>query len=99
MSPQRWARRYATEVLNHLDPEQVVHDLVAMSEDVPLLLCAEGPPGDDPRWCHRGLVSAWLHDLLGLAVTELFHEDEGFGWSHPKLPAELRLGRELINAQ
>ena len=39
--------------------------------------------------CHRGLVSAWLHDLLGLEVPELFHEEKGFGWQHPKLPPEL----------
>jgi hypothetical protein len=34
MSPRRWAKRYAQEVLNHLDPEQVVRELVAMSEGV-----------------------------------------------------------------
>src|SRR6516165_9774568 len=48
MSPRGWAKRHAKEVLNHLDPEQIVRELVAMSQDTPLLLCAEGQPGEDP---------------------------------------------------
>jgi len=78
------------EQLSKLDPGQVLRGLEALAEGrTPALLCHEKPP-PDTRWCHRALVSAWLADALGIAVTEYGHEAEGTGWSHPKLPAAWR---------
>jgi hypothetical protein len=87
--PRVWARRYFDEILAKLDPARVVRELMEMVPgQVPVLLCFEPPP-PDPRFCHRALVSAWLHDTLGLQVFELGHEELGCGWSHPKLAVEL----------
>jgi hypothetical protein len=76
--------------LDKLDPQQVLRDLAALAEGaIPALLCFEQPP-PDAAWCHRGLVSAWFADSLGLRVCEFGHEDGGSGWSHPKLPEAWR---------
>jgi hypothetical protein len=84
-TPMEYAVRYYREVLAPLDPEKVVNDLIEIADnDIPVLLCFEAPPPSG-AWCHRGLVSGWLHDELGIEVTELGHEAEGFGWAHPKL--------------
>jgi hypothetical protein len=50
-------------------------------------MCFEEPP-PDPAWCHRGLVSAWFKDALGVDVPEFGHETLGNGWAHPKLPVK-----------
>src|SRR5258706_10448542 len=77
--------RYMAQ-LARLDPQAVLQDLAALAGDrVPALLCFEKAP-PDPAWCHRGFVSAWFHDTLGLEVVEFGHADSGTGWSHPKLP-------------
>jgi hypothetical protein len=83
-------KRYAAQ-LHNLDASKVVEELFALSDGRPLaMLCFEGPkPG--PDWCHRALVSVWLHDRLGWAVPEYGLEDEGCGWAHPKLPPEWRV--------
>ena len=83
-SPAQYAARYA-EILAKLDPGQVVLDLQRMAGAAePVLLCWEHPP-PNLSLCHRALVSAWLHESLGLVVPEIGHEDLGNGWSHPKL--------------
>ena len=96
LAPGPWFRSVSTEEyccrymaqLDKLDPRQVLDELIALAGGrLPALLCFEGPP-PDPRWCHRGLVSAWLNDVLGLRVCEFGHEDSGFGWAHPKLPQQ-----------
>ena len=83
-------RRLYIARLAKLDPRQVLQELAALAGgQVPTLMCFERPaPGD--AWCHRGLVSAWLHDTIGLKVVEYGHEDAGWGWAHPMLPAEWR---------
>ena len=82
-------------ILAALDPRKVAADLVELAEGrIPALLCFEGPP-PDLRWCHRGLVSAWFADTIGLLVPEFGHEGEGIGWSHPKLPTSMRMVDEL----
>jgi hypothetical protein len=48
------------------------------------LLCYE-PPTKPDAWCHRGQVSAWLHDQLKIEVFELGFEPQGCGWHHSKL--------------
>ncbi|NOT70626.1 MAG: hypothetical protein HOP09_04845 [Hyphomicrobium sp.] len=90
VSPVRYKELYFYEILRPLDPNQVVAELLAMADGkAPALLCWEAPtPG--PAWCHRGLVSAWLHDTLGLEVFEVGQEHQGAGWRHPKLAPELR---------
>lgn len=76
-------------LLNALDPRRVLADLNELSGDlVPALLCFEPPP--DPNWCHRGLVSVWFADTIGLVVNEFGHEGAGAGWTHPKLPPSIR---------
>ena len=87
---QKWADRYQQEILSPLDPSAVVEELQKLSDGKhPVLLCWEGTsPGED--WCHRGLVSAWLGDKLGIDVFELGCEREGSRWLHPKLPPSLR---------
>ena len=91
-TPQAYADLYA-EILAKLDPHQVVLDLQRLADccilgettvrPEPVLLCYEHPTS--AAWCHRALVSAWLHDTLGLIVPELGHEHRGHGWQHPKL--------------
>lgn len=90
-SVDEYRRRYVAEVLDRLDPQRVVADLTAVSAGrIPTLVCFEQPdPG--PDWCHRGLVSQWLHATLGLRVYEYGLEAHGFGNSHPKLPLEFRV--------
>lgn len=83
-------RRLYMAQLSGLDPEKVLLDLGALAGGLtPVLACFERPP-PDPAWCHRGLVSAWLFDTLGIAVVEFGHENEGYGWRHPKLPDRWR---------
>lgn len=70
--------------LAKLDPLEVLCDLAALAGDkVPALLCFERPGS---QWCHRGLVSAWFGDTLGIRVFEYGHENAGWGWAHPMLP-------------
>ena len=88
-TPADYKHRYFDEILAPLDPATVVADLGLMADGgIPTLLCFEAPP-PDTAWCHRGLVSAWLFDELGLEVPEAGHEALGFGWQHPKLHPNL----------
>jgi len=90
VSAEEYRTRYFIQ-LSELDPAKVVQDIKNLAGDrTPVLVCFEHPakPAD---WCHRGFVSAWLHDTLRLEVPEYGYEQEGFGWSHPKLPATMRL--------
>lgn len=88
--PSAWAARYL-EDLDRLDPGKVLDDLAAMVPDGRgvALCCWEAPP-PSVEWCHRGLVSFWLHSRLDLAVSELGHEHHGCGRCHPMLPASMR---------
>jgi hypothetical protein len=89
VSVEEYRSRYLAQ-LNELDAGKVVEEIMALAGDrVPVLVCYESPvkPGD---FCHRGFVSAWLEEQLGLAVPELGFEKEGHGWAHPKLPRVFR---------
>jgi len=55
------------KILDKLDPRKVFEDL---GPDA-ILLCWE-PPG---KFCHRGLVAAWLEEKLGVQVPELPQHD------------------------
>lgn len=57
---------YLHEVLNQLDPKQVISDLENLTgTDTFALLCYESPE----KFCHRILVSLWLEDA-GYQVKE-----------------------------
>jgi hypothetical protein len=88
--PERYRELYYAEVLNPLHPKHVVSELIAIAEGkIPALLCWEPPtPGD--KWCHRGLVAAWLKDTIDMDVFEVGQEAEGAGRSHPKLHPSFR---------
>ena len=86
--PIAWAARYSTEILAPLDPAEVVAALHALGNGrPPVLICWEVMGA--ASWCHRGLVSAWLHDTLALEVTELGGPG-ACGHQHPLLPYLLR---------
>ena len=98
LMPGPWFKSVtATEFHRHymaqlaaLDPHQVLRDLAVIADGrVPALLCFEPPPPNG-AWCRRSLVSAWLADTLALHVVEYGHDEAGWGWKHPKLPAEGR---------
>jgi hypothetical protein len=73
-----------------LDAETVLAEIHALCDGrTPVLVCFE-PQGPDDAWCHRGFVSAWFHDTLGLEVYEYGYESLGCGWSHPKIPSDFR---------
>jgi hypothetical protein len=83
-------RRLYMDQLAALDPQAVLQDLAALAGGrTPVLLCFERPP-PNPAWCHRGLVSVWFWDRLHVRIAEYGHEEAGWGWAHPKLPAAWR---------
>jgi hypothetical protein len=89
-----YKRLYSAEVLDILDPQKVVDELVAISDgDVPVLLCFETTELPITQGCHRALVSAWLHEKLGLEVYEYGLESHGFAWEHPMLHPSFRSDR------
>ncbi|OAN49406.1 hypothetical protein A6A04_19460 [Paramagnetospirillum marisnigri] len=84
---EEYIELYFTEILGRLDPVKVEADLMTMAGGkTPTLVCYEKPGGAD--WCHRGMVSLWLHQHLGIEVTEYGHP--GFGEQHVMLPPSLR---------
>jgi len=60
---KEYVRRYKYEVLDRLDPAQVLKEL---GEDA-VLLCWEKPG----EFCHRRIVAEWLEGELGIEVPEL----------------------------
>jgi hypothetical protein len=60
---QFYTEQYQAEVLDPLDPKEVLRDL---GEDA-VLLCWEKPG----EFCHRHLVAQWLKEKLNMEVTEL----------------------------
>jgi hypothetical protein len=78
-----FARLYMSQ-LAKLDPREVLRELAALAgDDIPVLLCFETPGSGN---CHRGWVSAWFADGLGIKVFEYGQEGAGWGWTHPMLP-------------
>jgi uncharacterized protein DUF488 len=89
VTPAEFHRRYMAQ-LAKLDPSKVLRDLADIAGDqVPTLLCFEALAPNE-AWCHRGLVSVWFAETLGVKVVEFGHETAGWGWTHPKLPAKWR---------
>jgi len=92
LAPGPWLRsvdahefaRLYMEQLAKLDPREVLRELAAIAgTDVPALLCFEAPGRGS---CHRGLLSVWFADTLGIRVFEYGYEDAGWGRAHPMLP-------------
>lgn len=90
VSPDRYLQLYNAEILAPLNPKKVVEELHELSNGkIPVILCWEpSTPGE--KWCHRGIVAAWLYDRLGMEVYEYGQEREGFGCAHPKLHPSFR---------
>ncbi|MER9168529.1 hypothetical protein NKI12_14310 [Mesorhizobium australicum] len=97
LSPGEWFksvdvdeyRRHYFEQLAGLNPRATVRAIEELAAGRPAaLLCWERPR--DANFCHRGYVSAWLHDEAGLEVYEFGRE--GCGHQHPKLPEAHRSG-------
>jgi hypothetical protein len=63
MDERVFTRLYRAEVLDKLDPMQVIRDL---GGDDFIMLCWE-PPGE---FCHRRVVAAWLRKHTGVLVEE-----------------------------
>lgn len=83
-----YRRRYL-EQLARLDPHETVRTIEDLAGGRPAaLLCWERPR--DGVFCHRGYVSAWLFDQIGVQVPELGLD--GCGHHHPKLPEAHRSG-------
>jgi hypothetical protein len=90
VSVAEYKRRYFEEILAPLEPKRVVGQLeeLGRGKDV-AMLCYEAPQKLDD-WCHRGFISAWLKDRLGLEIFEHGMESFGCGWEHPKIPQQFR---------
>lgn len=67
-----YIERYQTEVLDKLDPIQVVTDFKQFGDDI-ALLCYETPV----QFCHRFLISKWLNTKIkGLYVREYGYDPD-----------------------
>ena len=63
MEPEKFIRLYRAQVLDSLDPMQVIRE---MGGDNFVMVCWE-PPGE---FCHRRVVAAWLRKHTGVLVEE-----------------------------
>lgn len=63
MEPEKFIRLYRAQVLDSLDPMQVIRE---MGGDNFIMVCWE-PPGE---FCHRRVVAAWLRKHTGVLVEE-----------------------------
>jgi hypothetical protein len=70
MEPERFIALYRAQVLDKLDPMQVIQDL---GGDNFIMLCFE-PPGE---FCHRRVVAAWMRKHTGVLVEEFNQKRRG----------------------
>lgn len=68
-----YRRRYRQEILDLLDPDEVLKELESLTagHDT-LLLCFE----KDRAHCHRGLVAEWFFERKGTVVPETGEEND-----------------------
>jgi hypothetical protein len=90
VTPREYHARFMLQLAD-LDAAKVVEKIERLSEGRNVALLCYESPHDPKAWCHRGQVSAWLMDELGLVVREF--GAEAFGWSHPKLYEGVRRSR------
>ena len=67
MAPWQYKPLFA-EMLNILNPDQVLKDLHTLAEGKDIALICFEKPSD---FCHRHLVAKWLQDKTGLTIEEL----------------------------
>jgi hypothetical protein len=80
-----YRQRYQAEILDRLDPAEVVRELEELAVGRhPVLLCYEAPNGSQ-GFCHRSLVSLWFASTIGLVVPEFGYERCAHD-QHPLLP-------------
>jgi hypothetical protein len=84
VSPADYYKRFMAQLAG-LDAKAARDKIESLSggKDV-ALLCYEAPD-DAAAWCHRGQVSGYFKDQLGIDVFEFGMEAAGCGWHHPKL--------------
>lgn len=56
ISDSEYITWYTTQVLNNLDPNQVINELLDMSNSPVCLTCYEQPQ----QFCHRHIIRNWL---------------------------------------
>jgi hypothetical protein len=89
--PVAWEQRYRDEVLDRLNPHQVLDDAVRIADGrVPVLCCFERVGSG--HWCHRSLAAAWLAKSLRIKVPEIGYEHLSQD-KHPLLVDEIRQGK------
>jgi hypothetical protein len=70
MEPERFIALYRAQVLDKLDPLQVITDL---GGDNFVMVCWEAPG----EFCHRRVVAAWMRKLTGVLVDEFIPTKRG----------------------
>lgn len=66
-----YERRFRTEVLGVLDPQETWDELHRLADGAePVLQCFEKPPLVGDNWCHRRMVADWFKETLGKDVPE-----------------------------
>jgi len=63
MEPDRFIPLYRAQVLDLLDPMQVIREMGGDN----FIMCCWEPPGE---FCHRRVVAAWLRKHTGVLVEE-----------------------------
>jgi len=63
MEPEKFIPLYRAQVLDRLDPMQVIREMGGDN----FILCCWEPPGE---FCHRRVVAAWLRKRTGMLVEE-----------------------------
>lgn len=80
------------EILAQLDPQQVLDDLLQLTDGVePILLCYESPG----TFCHRFLAGGWLTKTLGITVDEGRIDKRSQQWV--KREKHWELSRDLVS--
>ncbi|MBM4302628.1 MAG: hypothetical protein FJ121_14085 [Deltaproteobacteria bacterium] len=64
MEPEKFIRLYRSQVLDSLDPMQVIREMGGDN----FIMCCWEPQGE---FCHRRVVVAWLRKHTGVLVEEL----------------------------
>lgn len=63
--------RYFSEILDNLDPAQVLKDIHEKAQGhTPVLMCFETNPLTDTNFCHRTMAGEWLSKHTGVLVAE-----------------------------
>jgi hypothetical protein len=61
--PEAWMKVYRAQVLDKLDPQQIIQGL---GGDNFIMLCWEAPG----EFCHRRIVAVWMEAATGIKIPE-----------------------------